>query len=123
MEDEEEYGWYCGGSKTLADRRVALSRAGVCFSVAQETEASNAELFAKGSGGIVWEAADALLRWLDVRYAPSGLKGCTVVELGAGTGVCGLACAMLGAKRVILTDLPEVCSAIAPLFPTAGSSL
>jgi len=36
----------------------------------------------------------------------TAIKGRKVVELGAGTGVVGLACAAMGAREVILTDLP-----------------
>ena len=108
LEDDEDLGWYGGGSKARDTRQVRLATASVAFSVGQETDATTSELFAKGSGSVVWEAADALLRWLDESYAPSGgLAGRTIVELGAGTGVCGLACALLGARRVILTDLAE----------------
>uniref|UniRef100_A0A7S1EPZ0 Methyltransferase domain-containing protein n=1 Tax=Timspurckia oligopyrenoides TaxID=708627 RepID=A0A7S1EPZ0_9RHOD len=31
--------------------------------------------------------------------------GCCVVDVGAGTGIAGLACAALGARKVVLTDL------------------
>ncbi len=36
----------------------------------------------------------------------SQIKGSCVLELGAGCGVVGIAACILGAKRVILTDLP-----------------
>jgi hypothetical protein len=35
--------------------------------------------------------------------------GLDVVELGSGTGIVGLACAVAGAGSVLLTDLPEHC--------------
>ena len=49
----------------------------------------------------VWPAsAELALHVGDVR-------GRSVVELGAGAGLAGLACKVLGAARVVLTDLPE----------------
>ncbi|KAL1515989.1 hypothetical protein AB1Y20_002602 [Prymnesium parvum] len=123
---EEGEGWYSGGRKTLTSRRFVLPRAGASFCVAQGSGTSTAELFARGDGHVVWEAADAVLRWLDDEYAPHGLCGRVVLELGAGTGVCGLACALLGASRVVLTDLPQAvpllrrnAAGCAHLWPTA----
>ena len=117
LEDDEDLGWYGGGSKARDTRQGRLATASVAFSVGQETDATTSELFAKGSGSVVWEAADALLRWLDESYAPSGgLAGRTIVELGAGTGVCGLACALLGSSPVAL-------QVIASLRPRLGSRL
>ena len=39
---------------------------------------------------------------------PSIVEGKAVLELGAGTGLTGIAAAMLGASEVLLTDLPYV---------------
>ena len=50
----------------------------------------------------VWPAsAELALHVADV------VRGKRVVELGAGAGLAGLACKVLGAARVVLTDLPE----------------
>jgi predicted nicotinamide N-methyase len=50
----------------------------------------------------VWPAsAELALHVADV------VRGKKVVELGAGAGLAGLASAVLGAARVVLTDLPE----------------
>lgn len=45
-----------------------------------------------------------MAKYLEVAF-PSGLVGKTVLELGAGTGVVGVVASVLGAERVILTDL------------------
>ena len=74
-------------------------------------------------GGEVWPAATALCAWLANHTAE--VQGRRVLELGAGTGACGLYAAALGASRVLLTDggsasLLELCernvAANAPLF-------
>lgn len=53
----------------------------------------------------VWEGAEALTAHLE----RTGLgRGERVLELGAGVGECGLACAALGA-HVLLTDVRAVC--------------
>ena len=50
----------------------------------------------------VWPAsAELALHVADI------VRGQSVVELGAGAGLAGLACKVLGAARVVLTDLPE----------------
>ncbi len=58
------------------------------------------------TGHITWDGAIMLAKYLERRHAVSSLMaGTTILELGAGTGFVGLACAALGAKRVFLTDL------------------
>ena len=54
-----------------------------------------------GPGGAVWDAAVVLAQY--VQSLGAALRGAAVVELGAGTGLPGLAAARLGA-RVTLTD-------------------
>lgn len=55
-----------------------------------------------GTGATVWPAAMVLLKYLE-RHSVT-LRGRTVVDLGAGTGVTSIAAAFLGAKRVLCTD-------------------
>merc|ERR1719247_1623646 len=55
------------------------------------------------SGARVWPSGEALARVLEGQ----SLIGKRVVELGAGTGVAGLAAARQGAD-VVVTDLPEM---------------
>lgn len=55
-------------------------------------------------GTELWPAARALIDTLE-KYKQDALQSSTLVlELGAGTGACGLAAAVLGARRVLLTD-------------------
>lgn len=54
-----------------------------------------------GLGGEVWPGAIVLCRYLEQN---SVVQGKRVVELGCGTGLCGIVCMKLGAKSVLLTD-------------------
>ena len=63
-------------------------------------------------GGEVWPAATAMCAWLANHTAE--VHGRRVLELGCGTGACGLYAAALGASHVLLTDggsaaLHELC--------------
>ena len=57
-----------------------------------------------GTAFTVWDGSIVLAKHLEHAY-PGGLGGKRVLELGAGTGVVGLAASLLGAD-VLLTDLP-----------------
>ena len=52
-------------------------------------------------GAEVWPAAAALCNWM---RDFTDLRDLSVLEIGSGTGVCGLYAAGLGAGRVMLTD-------------------
>jgi len=52
-------------------------------------------------GGKVWPASELMVNYLAASGAVSGKK---VIELGSGCGYVGLACAVLGATHVTLTD-------------------
>lgn len=56
-------------------------------------------------GDSTFTAAILTAKVMEYTYATS-LRGSTVLELGAGTGTLGLVAAALGARRVVLTDLP-----------------
>ncbi len=62
-----------------------------------------------GVGGRMWDAGIVLLRYLCEAKHAHIIQGHRVVELGAGTGIVGLAAARLGAASVVLTDLTDVC--------------
>jgi predicted nicotinamide N-methyase len=51
---------------------------------------------------VVWPSASELCAYLAAR--PELVLGKRVLELGSGTGLCGLAVALLGARQVVLTD-------------------
>lgn len=57
---------------------------------------------------VVWDAALVLAFFIQKHYADFINKATVVLELGAGTGAVGLCCAALGAKKVILSDLPRI---------------
>lgn len=66
-----------------------------------EQEYSNAE-----EGSVVWDASRSFLAHI-TQMAESGndpIAGKRLLEIGAGTGVVGLALARLGARSVIMTD-------------------
>ena len=57
-------------------------------------------------GSVIWESAFRLCRYLVQSQSSMSLAGKRVLELGSGTGICGVAAACLGA-RVRLTDRTE----------------
>lgn len=57
------------------------------------------------TGSWIWDSALLLSNWISTHRLSFEFAGKTVLELGAGTGIPGMTAAMLGAKRVILTDI------------------
>jgi predicted nicotinamide N-methyase len=57
---------------------------------------------AAGVGGRLWNAAPKLCRWMLAQQEL--IQDSIVIELGSGTGACGLMAAGLGAVRVVLSD-------------------
>ena len=67
-----------------------------------------------GIGGKVWDAALTLVRYLRAERSTL-LEGRRVLELGAGTGIVGMCCALLGAS--------EVCGALAKCYKLPRENL
>eukprot|EP00521_Asterionellopsis_glacialis_P016981 CAMPEP_0195307270 /NCGR_PEP_ID=MMETSP0707-20130614/37632_1 /TAXON_ID=33640 /ORGANISM="Asterionellopsis glacialis, Strain CCMP134" /LENGTH=254 /DNA_ID=CAMNT_0040371517 /DNA_START=307 /DNA_END=1072 /DNA_ORIENTATION=- len=61
-------------------------------------------------GAVLWPAASAVSEYLlkNTGEGPYPLKGLTVLELGAGTGLVSISAALGGAKRVIATDYEDI---------------
>ena len=59
----------------------------------------------EGFASTVWDSAIVLARALERWVAADGALPRSVVELGAGCGLVGIALAALGAEQVLLTDL------------------
>jgi len=53
-------------------------------------------------GGKIWQAAPEMCHW--IQSNKHAFVGAAVVELGSGTGACGLYCAGCGASRVVCTE-------------------
>ena len=66
----------------------------------------NTKMLCNDTGGDAWKGSWALATLLNLRR--SQLAGKRVLELGSGTGLLGIACALSGASAVIVTDLPYV---------------
>ena len=62
---------------------------------------------AAGTHALLWEGGTLLARFLSESYEELRFHSSSFLELGAGLGACGLKAAAMGAKRVVLTDLPE----------------
>jgi predicted nicotinamide N-methyase len=64
------------------------------------------KMLCNDTGGDAWKGSWALSTLLNLRRAK--LVGKRVLELGSGTGLLGISCALSGASSVIVTDLPYV---------------
>jgi predicted nicotinamide N-methyase len=60
-----------------------------------------------GTGLIVWDGAFVLAKFLECQKSEQ-LKNGVVLELGCGTGLAGICCGALNAKKIYLTDLEYV---------------
>lgn len=58
----------------------------------------------QGTGLNAWDGSIALTKYLEIN-AKEYIQGKVVLEVGAGTGLVGIAAAMMGARQVIVTDL------------------
>eukprot|EP01051_Picozoa_sp_SAG22_P012398 SAG22_NODE_1285_length_4874_cov_2.729634_2_plen_340_part_00 len=96
-------------------RTVASSnaQAGTSGSTVVRVLSDGSECWGGSCGSSVWAAAPVLCKWL-LRTSPPcacramcGPKDKAVLELGAGLGMVGMACAKAGASEVLLTDLPQ----------------
>lgn len=112
LDDDEEDGNGAGGAAAkprpvllLAGRKFPLDLAGGALQIHGTPlfvlERPNSGL---GTGLTTWDGAVVLAKLLERRFA-RGMRGLRVVEVGAGTGVAGVAAGMLGADA-LLTDLP-----------------
>lgn len=61
------------------------------------------------TGSWVWDSALVLSHWISAHI---NFQGKTVLELGAGAGVPGMTAALLGASRVMLTDVQPLLHAL-----------
>lgn len=73
---------------------------GVAMNIAEDGEGRAGE----GTGLVTWDSSISLARWLEL-HREEHVEGKRILELGSGTGVVGIAAALLGATRVLLTDL------------------
>jgi len=77
------------------------------------TQIQNGEFKGIGTGAHVWPAAHVLAKYIEKTYSipnPSpalSLRGKRVVDLGSGTGVCGIIASIMGAGPVVLSDMPS----------------
>ena len=83
--------------------------------------------FDYGYAGEIWDAALVLTHFIIKEKSQSyfDLKDKIVLELGAGTGICGLAASILGPKIVYLTDRQDddhATATRAPAPPFGGPS-
>lgn len=106
-----------GSSSTIAERRtetplLALPWREFSVNVSDGSfRINNRQLIIKevsnsgqGTGLNVWDGSIALALYLE-RHPEEYIMGKDILEVGAGTGLVGIAASFLGAKRVVLTDL------------------
>ena len=91
------------GALSVAGRALVLTSADESFAPLFSDEWLGTEL---------WPAAMVLTAHLERQCEALDLARSSVVELGAGTGACGLAAALLGSRDVLLTDKASLLPAL-----------
>ena len=68
-----------------------------------------------GTGATVWPSSIVLVRYLELQASKNSkfLEGKSIIDLGAGTCIASIACAILGARLVIATDGNDHCIELA----------
>ena len=109
------FSWFDGASSS--DAAPALDRKAMLHLdfAAGELQINGAPLIIanqdhKGNddtGLAVWDGAVVLAKYIEHLEGQGQciVRGRRVLELGCGTGLCGIACAMMGAQSVVLSDL------------------
>ncbi|KAJ3290244.1 hypothetical protein HK104_006892 [Borealophlyctis nickersoniae] len=96
---------------SLATPLPALSQRTITFpdnssaSPAQPTQVKICEYLSPEHGSHIWPSSLVLASYLFAN--PSLVRNARILELGCGTAVPGLLSALMGAQRVVLTDLPD----------------
>lgn len=108
-EDEACAQLYRKLSSLLGEQRVKVAEGEVReYVLRDETKVKLYEqALTHGVGAKVWHAAEILCEEISLPTWSSLLRGKTVLELGAGCGLCGLYAAKKRAKRVCLTDFEQ----------------
>jgi hypothetical protein len=85
-----------------------------CFSKCRKDNDGFSVIHERGRGIAwrIWPGAHVLLDWLEENEEKWCKPPCHVIEIGAGVGLVGIACAALGAQKISLTDLPEELDAL-----------
>lgn len=118
------------GHKNIASTNL-LRIAGKAFSISDGLKIGKKILFVNelndnsiGTGHSIWDCSIVLAKYLDTH--PDLVINRHVLELGSGTGVSGMAAAMLGASLTLCTDLigviPNLTRNIENNFPVDTSS-
>src|SRR5262245_8838251 len=90
---------------TVGDKELSVLHTNAVISLEEETRFLHHSDRVAPYGVVLWPAAIALAHEIAVRAAE--FRGKTVLELGAGTGLPGMAAAALGAE-VVQTDRSEL---------------
>lgn len=67
-----------------------------------------------GIGGSVWDCALVYLKYLEKNFESLkkkyAISEANILELGTGTGICGIACLTFQPKKLVMTDKKEIVS-------------
>ena len=101
------------------DNIIIGQRLGVSYQRSQESSVmiqfdqhTNIEIFQLSMGltaisGVVWDAGLLTVDYMISEYRTLGKELGNVLDLGTGTGICGIVASYLGAGNVILSDILE----------------